>query len=394
MLCGRYFMAWMVLLIASCAEQASDSIDAGAEPVVGCPSGQVSCDDEGLQVKICNDDNETFSLVPCSAQEFCREGACFPQVCEPNASGCVGRRAQVCNGNGSGYVGGSGTNCEAAGLWCRQGACVRELCEPECDETQYCSSEGECLARICEPNERSCSVDNEARQCDDVGSDYVETIDCSDQNKVCVGGQCMDSGCGNGVLEDGERCDDGNLINTDACTNACEPAVCGDGIPRADLSEGDPGYEACDDGNDSDEDACVSGCVAAGCGDGIHRQDLEPGSPGYEACDDGNESDEDACLSDCSSARCGDGVVRLDLVEGEAGYEACDDGNLFSNDACTGQCLEARCGDDWVHVGVETCDDGDQDDTNGCTNGCLLARCGDGDSSSGPRAWRRGVRGV
>src|SRR5512141_1780697 len=36
--------------------------------------------------------------------------------------------------------------------------------------------------------------------------------------------------CGNGVVETGEECDDGNPSDTDACTNACLNATCGDGL--------------------------------------------------------------------------------------------------------------------------------------------------------------------
>ncbi len=47
--------------------------------------------------------------------------------------------------------------------------------------------------------------------------------------------------CGNSVIEGGEQCDDGNGSNTDACTNTCRNAVCGDGFIRA-------GVEQCDGG--------------------------------------------------------------------------------------------------------------------------------------------------
>ena len=42
--------------------------------------------------------------------------------------------------------------------------------------------------------------------------------------------------CGNGELEAGEACDDGNDAPLDACTVGCQIAVCGDGIARQDLS--------------------------------------------------------------------------------------------------------------------------------------------------------------
>jgi cysteine-rich repeat protein len=36
--------------------------------------------------------------------------------------------------------------------------------------------------------------------------------------------------CGNGRIDTGERCDDGNTSDADACTTACQPARCGDGV--------------------------------------------------------------------------------------------------------------------------------------------------------------------
>ena len=42
------------------------------------------------------------------------------------------------------------------------------------------------------------------------------------------GGNLAD--CGNGRFDDGEACDDGNLVDNDACLSTCENAVCGDGF--------------------------------------------------------------------------------------------------------------------------------------------------------------------
>lgn len=36
--------------------------------------------------------------------------------------------------------------------------------------------------------------------------------------------------CGNGVLDPGESCDDGNLYDDDDCLSTCVPARCGDGF--------------------------------------------------------------------------------------------------------------------------------------------------------------------
>ena len=77
--------------------------------------------------------------------------------------------------------------------------------------------------------------------------------------------------CGNGLLEPGETCDDGNTTNGDGCSAACasqsgyvcvgEPSVCntvcGDGITA--------GGEQCDDGNINSNDGCSSTCQSEGC---------------------------------------------------------------------------------------------------------------------------------
>jgi len=62
-------------------------------------------------------------------------------------------------------------------------------------------------------------------------------------------------GCGNGVLEQGEECDDGNNLPGDGCDPVCKkelPPECGNGI----LEEG----EECDDGNNLPGDGCDPIC--------------------------------------------------------------------------------------------------------------------------------------
>lgn len=60
--------------------------------------------------------------------------------------------------------------------------------------------------------------------------------------------------CGDGQIDDGEDCDDGNVSNQDACLNNCTSAVCGDGFVLR-------GVEECDDANTADNDACRSDCT-------------------------------------------------------------------------------------------------------------------------------------
>ena len=69
--------------------------------------------------------------------------------------------------------------------------------------------------------------------------------------------------CGNGVLDPGEACDDGNQNNTDGCLDAtslggtCQLASCGDGFVYA-------GVEGCDDGNGNNADDCPEGGSGSG----------------------------------------------------------------------------------------------------------------------------------
>ena len=123
--------------------------------------------------------------------------------------------------------------------------------------------------------------------------------------------------CGDGVLQAGEQCDDGNDDTSDDCP-ACQFAFCGDGYIQL-------GVEVCDDGNTESGDACTHPfCLPAECGDGVLWE-------GMEECDDGNLEDNDACPSSCTNAVCGDGFWY-------EGVEDCDDGNDVDDDTCTNAC--------------------------------------------------------
>ncbi|PCC69086.1 Myxococcus cysteine-rich repeat-containing protein [Nannocystis exedens] len=161
--------------------------------------------------------------------------------------------------------------------------------------------------------------------------------------------------CGNKVVDDGEECDDGNDVPMDGCENNCTeteiPASCGDGMVNGD--------DECDDGNDDNTDACTNTCKNAVCGDGVILA-------GTEECDDGNDVDTDECLSSCKAAICGDGQI-------QEGVEACDKGGDNSDtayDGCTTQCqLGPHCGDSEVQAPEEECDDGSPDGDDLC-NAC------------------------
>ena len=105
--------------------------------------------------------------------------------------------------------------------------------------------------------------------------------------------------CGNGWVESGEACDDGNTLPGDGCEPDCSydyVAECGNGIL-------DPNEE-CDDGSANSDllpDACRNGCVLPWCGDQVIDSN--------EECDGETLCDPDTCLVPTSG-----GALPGDLV--------------------------------------------------------------------------------
>jgi len=218
--------------------------------------------------------------------------------------------------------------------------------------------------------------------------------------------------CGNGVVETGESCDDGNTVTEsctygpsfcDVCDASCRLAsvrgrTCGDGTT-------DP-EEQCDDDNLTTEQCsygltscsvCDDGCLlVAGetdfCGDGVIDS--------AETCDDGNAVVDGCpyggatctvCGTNCRSTAgrvrvCGDGVIDPE--------ESCDDANtvtevcaygLTSCTVCDSLCAlvageTQACGNGTIEAGEE-CDDGPLNDDltpDACRRDCTLPACGDG----------------
>ena len=90
--------------------------------------------------------------------------------------------------------------------------------------------------------------------------------------------------CGDGVVDEGEECDDGNRMNGDGCSKRCRieeiPENCGDG----ELDEG----EECDDGNRINGDGCTKYCrIEENAGDSGSESSTRPGELGGECYSDG-----------------------------------------------------------------------------------------------------------
>jgi cysteine-rich repeat protein len=237
----------------------------------------------------------------------------------------------------------------------------------------------------------------------------------SGSGMVCMSHRCVPStaACGNGVVDPGEQCDDGNAVAFDGCEpGSCTPTC------RTDT--------ACDDANECNgvetcapcaTDDCASGractvptplddgtsctlpgggtgkcragrvCVTASCGDGH----LDAG----ESCDDGNATDGDGCESDCRF------TCEVDTTATQTWYVDCDgDGYAGMGAMSREQCLRpepADCGGGWTttepnpgyvdcddrqatkHPGAPEVCDGRDDDCDGTNDdGCTTTPCSDG----------------
>ena len=225
------------------------------------------------------------------------------------------------------------------------------------------------------------------------------------------GGVAADALCGNGVLDPGEECDDGNVVSGDCCSSVCHleqaGCFCDDHNVCTDTSTCDGGgmcqgtgfnTDPCQDGNAcTAADSCAAGTCVAGppldCDDHNLCTDdsCDPASgcvhtPKSPGCDDGDPCTDDSCdpaTGECqhtpNTAPCDDGNActtgdRCSAGSCQGGPAlACDDGNVCTTDSCDPAhgCVHAP--------NTLSCDDG-----NACTIGdvCSGGRCTGGTARS------------
>lgn len=145
--------------------------------------------------------------------------------------------------------------------------------------------------------------------------------------------------CGNGVIEAGEDCDDGNNDSGDSCTG--NNVVVAGKVVGACLNAGTP--------------ACADPTKDSNC---CGNQKIEKG----EECDPQSAG---KCTAQCLNAGvsdrppfpvCGNGVIDAPLLPNDR--EECDDGNIVSGDGCSDTCIlegsqrgRSLCGDGIVGFG-------------------------------------------
>lgn len=283
-----------------------------------CTNGKKKCDGASERTQDCEDDGDCNGNCV-RYNGTCNGGANNNYGCDV-AGDCPGG---TCNPSGGGGNCGTYTGlCDSTGYddgkACNGNVdCPTGSCKP--DKHGHCV-DGKKSGKKCQKNKHckgsaSCNADPDAGAtldpCDPYCNVYGDTptgFDAGPGFTVLDGGLTV-HGCGDGVLDPGEACDDGNTTPSDGCSascalepgyqcptpgSPCTPATCGNGLKE--------GLEQCDDGNQRPYDGCYncllevscptigSPCVPV-CGDGIKF-------PG-EQCDDGNLRDNDGCSSAC-----------------------------------------------------------------------------------------------
>jgi cysteine-rich repeat protein len=286
---------------------------------------------------------------PCVSQNDCEAGfGCIDRQVGPDGAFCT----ELCD-TANGFNCSTGGPCTPiAGTPSGFGACDYDPCDPldvsTCGPGLACfpTSAGDlCLDEGPTPAGGSCTIH----------TDCVAGTWCVGDpgSEICM--VLCDPANGDADCTLGEAC---TPLTSDPAIGACAPG-CGNGVPNA--------GEACDDGanNGTGDGFCLSDCSGVQtCGDSTAN--------GTETCDDGanNGTGEGFCLSDCSATQtCGDTI--------ENGTEECDEGPADTM-ACNADCTDAACGDGYLNAAAgEVCDDGNTDDGDGCNSTCMpQAACG------------------
>ncbi|MBU1146090.1 DUF4215 domain-containing protein, partial [Patescibacteria group bacterium] len=330
---------------------------------------------------------------------YCGDGvlqSAYGERCDDGAdNGRYGRKP-----DGTPYC---ATGCVGSAPFC--GNTVTDTPQEECDRNLQ-TTKGICYMGVTRPNDESvasgpyvCESDSDCpgglycAACSDVGGySRIRTSDClpSGHSLECHWGTwsaCTVVGsCGNGTVEGGEQCDDGNDINTDACVN-CQSSRCGDGFTRA-------GIESCDSGDAANGTPCTApygatcnycsrSCTlitASGptCGDGTvsGAEQCDSRLPPYPAswiCVDtsnpwgrGNDfaapsCSPSSCAISCATGRACDnrkydssGVLSHD-ADSDGIFDACDPNDNSNDDGCMDDATD--CATVNLHVRSESSED-------------------------------------
>ena len=146
-----------------------------------------------------------------------------------------------------------------------------------CDDGLICPG-GTVCAQVTNPSAELCVTPDQISAC--VGKAPLDTCELTGATIArCYDGVCLPAGCGNGRVDPGEVCDDGNSVTGDGCSSACQSnETCGNGIvdPVKLVNGIAVPDEQCDDKNNVSGDGCSSDCQL----EAPQWQQLIPSLPG------------------------------------------------------------------------------------------------------------------
>lgn len=186
----------------TCNDQCDEAGDTCAETGTACEDGLFCTGNDTCQSGTC-----TGGSDPCSAGDSCNNTCnedlfhCFA----PSGSDCVGGE---CDAAGMCLLDQGGTcNSDADCLigGCIDGTCCESACDGGCEACSF-SLTG-VADGICAPVLAGTDPDDECR--------LPGGVDTCDGNGSCTF-------CGDGMLEIGEECDDGNFESGDCCSSSCQ----------------------------------------------------------------------------------------------------------------------------------------------------------------------------
>ena len=360
--------------------------------------------------KKCKEDADCDDGLYCNGVETCIDKACQPGIpieCPDDGLFCNG--VESCD-EGSDSCMSSGDPCIPPSV-CNE---EFDICgcgsDADCDDGVFCNGPEACAGGECQPGTPVDCPDNGSfcdgtEYCDENGDACASSGDPCDAPYSCdePSQSCILIECGNGILEPGEDCDDGNVLAGDCCNAMCQfeaaESPCPDGVycNGAEICNGEGAClsgtpidcsdgilcttDSCNEANDScdnipDNAACddlqfcngIEVCdPALGCQPGTRVDCPDDGAfcTGTEYCDE----NADACAS--TDNPCPTGTVCNDdsdscdplVVCGNRTVEEgedCDDGNTEGGDCCSATCAfepaESPCPDIEYCDGVEACD--------------------------------------